>query len=312
VWLASLLAGLGGTSWAATFGSIVQIQGQVSDIALDQVRGVVYAANFTANRIEVVSMANNTLQTPMVVAPQPSTIALSPDGRYLVVGHYHFPDQPLNQPSQPPNAPCDPEEPAFEVLTIIDLVSSNQTRLYQGSQGGACVLAVAFGNGPNALVVSTDGVRSLNPATGALQQLILTDFNSDPLPVPWATFPPYILKASAGTSGDGTVIYALVDAGGAQWQPLTPYALGDEITDPQGHIQKVIVPGISGASAPTWNDSGGTTLDGSVTWFDTGAGRSVAIQYEVATGKLTEAQGTAALAVPLPTLIAGAGQGCSS
>ena len=32
----------------------------------------------------------------------------------------------------------------------------------------------------------------------------------------------------------------------------------------------------------------------------------------VATGKLTQAQGRAALAVPLPTLIAGAGQGCAS
>ena len=32
----------------------------------------------------------------------------------------------------------------------------------------------------------------------------------------------------------------------------------------------------------------------------------------VATGKLTEAQGKAALAVPLSTLVAGAGQGCSS
>ena len=32
----------------------------------------------------------------------------------------------------------------------------------------------------------------------------------------------------------------------------------------------------------------------------------------VATGKLTEAQGKAALAVPLSTLIAGAGRGCAS
>jgi hypothetical protein len=32
----------------------------------------------------------------------------------------------------------------------------------------------------------------------------------------------------------------------------------------------------------------------------------------VATGKLTQAQGRAALVVPLPTLIAGAGQGCAS
>ena len=32
----------------------------------------------------------------------------------------------------------------------------------------------------------------------------------------------------------------------------------------------------------------------------------------VATGKLSQAQANAALAVPLPTLIARAGQGCSS
>lgn len=153
--LACLLIALSGTTRAATFGSIVQIQGLVADIALDQGRGVVYAANFTANRIEVVSMSNLSLKSPMNVAEQPSTLALSPDGRYLVVGHYHFPDL---APLSPPNQPCDPESPAFQVLTVIDLVNSGkQTRL---DAGGACVLAVAFGNSPQALVVSTDGVDS--------------------------------------------------------------------------------------------------------------------------------------------------------
>jgi DNA-binding beta-propeller fold protein YncE len=220
--LGCLLIGLSGTSRAATFGSIVQIQGEVSDIALDQGRGEVYAANFTANRIEVVSMSNLSLKSPMIVAEQPSTLALSPDGRFLVVGHYHhFPNQP---PKILPNPPCDPEDPTFQVLTVIDFANSGkQTRL---DPGGACVLAVAFGNSPQALVVSTDGVRLLDPSTGLLQVLTLTNFGSAPLPVPWATFPPNILKSSAGTSGDGNVIYALVDAaGGSSWQPSQGYAV---------------------------------------------------------------------------------------
>jgi DNA-binding beta-propeller fold protein YncE len=83
-----------GSAGAATFGTVVPIRGHVSDIALDPGRGVLYAANFTANRIEVVSTANLSLQSPILVANQPSTLALSADGRFLVVGHYTNPVAP--------------------------------------------------------------------------------------------------------------------------------------------------------------------------------------------------------------------------
>ena len=282
--LACLLIGLSGSTWAATFGSIVQIQGQVSDIALDQSRGVVYAANFTANRIEEVSMSSLSLKPPIVVAEQPSTLALSPDGRFLVVGHYHFPNQPAKIPPIPANPPCDPADPTFQVLTVIDFANSGkQTRV---DPGGACVLAVAFGNSLKALVVSTDGVRLLDPSTGILQVLTLKDFGSLPLPVPWATNPPNVLKASAGTSGDGNVIYTLVDVYAAPWQPSQGYALANVILDPEGHIQKVVVAGVSGPAPPVWNDTGGTTTDGTVIWQDTGFAMSIAIRYEISTGKL--------------------------
>ena len=75
-------------AFAATFGKVIPVGGQVSDIALDEPRGLLYAANFTANRIEVISTATSSRQTPILVPPQPSTLALSPDGRYLVIGHY--------------------------------------------------------------------------------------------------------------------------------------------------------------------------------------------------------------------------------
>ena len=83
-----LAMGVACSAWAATFGTVVQIGGHASDIALDERRGLVYVANFTANRIEVVSTSDLSLRTPMYVLPQPGSIALSPDGRYLVVAHY--------------------------------------------------------------------------------------------------------------------------------------------------------------------------------------------------------------------------------
>src|SRR6266498_2852485 len=38
------------TGWAGVFGRVVPIGGNASDIALDESRGVLYIANFTANR----------------------------------------------------------------------------------------------------------------------------------------------------------------------------------------------------------------------------------------------------------------------
>src|SRR3954467_14445677 len=73
---------------AATFGTVVPIGGHASDIALDESRGLLYIANFTANRIEVMSTADYSIRTSMNVAPQPASLALSPDSKYLMIAHY--------------------------------------------------------------------------------------------------------------------------------------------------------------------------------------------------------------------------------
>lgn len=189
--LAAVVSGFIGVASASTFGTVVPIRGQVSDIALDQARGLLYAANFTANRIEVVSTANLSLQTPLLVANQPSSLALSADGRFLVVGHYANPAKP---------------SPA---LTIIDR-NANTVQTY--NLDGSSVLAVAFGNSPRALVVTNNGVQLVDPTTGASQVLQLNPFDTQGLPVPWATFPPQIVRASTGVSGDGQMIYVLWDS----------------------------------------------------------------------------------------------------
>src|ERR1035438_5339261 len=70
---------------AAGFGTVAAIGGHAADIALDEGRGVLYIANYTANRIDVLSTADNTVHTSINVSPQPGSLALSPDGQYLLV-----------------------------------------------------------------------------------------------------------------------------------------------------------------------------------------------------------------------------------
>jgi hypothetical protein len=54
------------------------------------------------------------------------------------------------------------------------------------------------------------------------------------------------------------------------WKASTSYVAGAQIMDPSNHIQIVTTAGTSGTTPPAWNDTGGTTTDGTVTWQDTG------------------------------------------
>src|ERR1700681_3673604 len=136
-WNLALVVPMACTAWGGTFGRVVSIGGQASDIALDEARGVLYVANFTANRIEVMSLANNTIQTSINVAAQPGSISLSPDGRYLIVAHFGN----NLAPASPTN-----------VLTLIDLTANNAKQTFAL---GNPPLGTAFGADGRALVVTT-------------------------------------------------------------------------------------------------------------------------------------------------------------
>src|SRR5215467_12106239 len=102
---------------AANFGNVVPIAGSASDIALDESRGLLYIANFTANRIDVMSTADYSIRTSMNVAPQPGALALSPDSQFLVVTHYgNF---------TPPAA-------SNNVVTLINLTSNTRQTFVTG------------------------------------------------------------------------------------------------------------------------------------------------------------------------------------
>src|SRR4030081_1863235 len=118
----ALASGAGG----GTFGRVVPIGGQASDIALDETRGVLYIANFAANRIEVMNTSDLTIPQSINVNPLPGSIALSRDGQFLLVAHYG---------NFKPPASLD------AALTLINLRSNTR----QTISLPAAPLAVAFG-----------------------------------------------------------------------------------------------------------------------------------------------------------------------
>src|ERR1700730_1053904 len=137
-----------GSLLAGTFGRVVPIGGAASDVALDEARGVLYIANFTANRIEVMSLANYSIQTSINVAPQPSSISLSPDGHWLVIAHYGN----NTAPASPTNA-----------LTLVDLNSANAKQTFSLANPP---LGVAFGLDNKALLVTTQEILIFDPSVG--------------------------------------------------------------------------------------------------------------------------------------------------
>ncbi len=178
---------------AAPFGRVIQIGGQASDLALDEPRGVLYIANFTANRIEVMSLADGTIQTSINVSAQPGSLALSPDGRWLLIAHYGA--TPTG--TAPRNS-----------LTLIDLNTNSRQNFVLNSPP----LGVAFGLDGQALVVTTTDFLLFDPQLGTTRQLdTVQGVISKTIPQPTASFPSQITLASVGVSGDRLSIYGLTD-----------------------------------------------------------------------------------------------------
>ncbi len=190
-WKTVLAASLAAAAWGGTFGTVVSIGGEASDLALDQTRGVLYIANFTGNQIDVMSLATNTVQTSINVAAQPSSIALSPDDRYLVATNFGN----AAAPGSPTNA-----------LTVIDLTTQGVQTFSLGNPP----LGVAFGADGIALVVTSTDFLLFDPTTGATQELdTLANVVANTLPVAPANFPADITAASVAASADGLFVYGL-------------------------------------------------------------------------------------------------------
>src|SRR4051812_45635980 len=187
---------------AASFGTVVPIGGHASDIALDESRGVLYIANFTANRIEVMSTADFSIRTSMNVAPQPGALSLSPDSKFLLVAHYGA------------LTVADPSKNAITLINLTDntrqtfstgdtpraltgagpsktaitLISRTYTTRQPFSTGDT-PLGVAFVADGRAFGVTSGGILLFDPISGAIQSLATFAALAKTLPANLDTFP---------------------------------------------------------------------------------------------------------------------------
>jgi uncharacterized protein (TIGR03437 family) len=231
-----LLAGLAS---AGTFGKVVSIGGEASDVALDEVRGLLYIANFTANRIDVMSLASNTIITSINVAPQPSSISLSPNGRWLVTTHFGN----TLAPASPTNA-----------LTLIDLSGNNTIQTFAL---GNPPLGAAFGIDNKALVVTTLNYLLFDPATGGSTVLdTIAGVTAKTIPVPAATFPADITTASVTVSRDRRKIYGMGSSSGTV---TFRYDVATQDISPGG---VVLASGTLGPRVVSLNDNGSVAMAG--------------------------------------------------
>ncbi|HTM50290.1 MAG TPA: hypothetical protein VL285_16470 [Bryobacteraceae bacterium] len=147
----------------ASFGTVVPIDvpvgGHVSDIVLDEPRGLLYAANFTARRIDVMSVADKKIVSTIKVPAQAGSMAISPNGAFLIVTHAGGdPGFPL--------LPADVACPTGAVSLVT--LGSNAVQSYCF---GNTPLAVAFGNNDQAVILTSKDVISFEPLSGTITSL---------------------------------------------------------------------------------------------------------------------------------------------
>jgi uncharacterized protein (TIGR03437 family) len=178
-----------GPCQGANFGKAIAIGGQAGDIVLDESRGLLYISNFTANRIEKLSLADNAVRSSMNLDHgQPSAMAISSDSRYLVVAHY----EPVDDTT------------ITGYLTVVDLES--------GTRQGTAVdkpLGLAFTADGRVLVVTTTGFDLLDPSTMALTYVNTFSNLSVTLPTTAASVPSEIVATQLAASKDGLQIYGI-------------------------------------------------------------------------------------------------------
>lgn len=234
VWAATMAA----SAWGGTFGTVVPIGGEAADLALDETRGVLYIADFTGNRIDVMSLATNTIQTSINTAAQPNSIALSPDGHWLVAtnfGNNAAPGSPSNS------------------LTVIDLTTHGTQTFALGNPP----LGVAFGADGIALVVTTTDFLLFDPSTGATQELdTLANVVANTLPTAPANFPGDISAASVAASSDGLQVFGL---GGSTSTVTFRYDVNAKAIFPGGIVTST---GILGPRVVSLNHDGSLVMAG--------------------------------------------------
>jgi uncharacterized protein (TIGR03437 family) len=186
--------------FTGSIGKIIPLAGHINELALDEARGLVYAGNFSAGTVEVVSMTTHQVVTRYTTAPIGSAttgMAVSPNKKWILATSYGA-ESGVDQ---------------FRSLMRINLNDPSDRLPIAMPQAP---LAVAFGADNIAMIVTRTGLVLFNPETGIFRQILsLTDTcpTCVGLPVDVTThLPREVNRASLGASLDGRWIFGQTDA----------------------------------------------------------------------------------------------------
>ena len=183
-----------------TIGDTVALPGQINELFVDEPRGLLYAANFTGGRVEVVSMTSLQRLSSFATSPVPagvSGMAVSPNGRWMVVT----------------NQPVTSSVTQLSGIAIVNLNDPSDRRHIAFDEEP---VGVAFGVDNKALVVSTDGLYILDPTDGGSRKIFsLSNANVGAGAVTLPVAPPATLSdiraVSLAASGDGRWIFGVAE-----------------------------------------------------------------------------------------------------
>jgi uncharacterized protein (TIGR03437 family) len=155
--LSGLAAQLGAqVPFTNSVGQIIPLGGHINEVAIDEARGLIYAGNFSAGTVDVVSMATKQVTARYTTAPSGAAttgMALSPNKEWIIAT-YVSAESGVSQ---------------FRGLTRISLNDpTNRLSIAMGDQP----LGVAFSADNIALIVTNAGLVLFNPETGQFRELL--------------------------------------------------------------------------------------------------------------------------------------------
>jgi uncharacterized protein (TIGR03437 family) len=183
-----------------SIGRIIPLSGHINEVALDEARGLVYAGNFSAGTVDVVSIATKQVTARYTTAPVGAAttgMALSPNKKWIVATYFSA-ESGVSQ---------------FRGLTRINLNDpTDRLSIAMGEKP----LAVAFSADNVALIVTSGGLWLFDPETGQFRQLLALGESCPTcvdLPVDVTIhLPREVSKASVSSSLDARWIFGQSDA----------------------------------------------------------------------------------------------------
>ena len=199
----STLWAQGHVTGSTTLGQVIPLPGIINAVAIDEARGLVYAGNFSAGRVEVVSMATHQRVSSFSTTPQPAAMVgmdMSLDNRFLVTL----------------NAPVTSGVSQLSGITAVNLNDPSDRRHYGMVD---TPLAITFQSNGEAFIITTGGMVLFDPDDGSFRTLV--DFDAIDgveggadisLPVPPPTFPREVNTATVDNNATGTWIFGMTDS----------------------------------------------------------------------------------------------------